>query len=110
MQHDITIAVKEMTNFERYGSLLIENNRIINFVEKKFMEKGLINGGIYLLNRQHFLDINWPDKFSFETEFLEKHANRLFFSPFFSEKYFIDIGIPEDYYKAQDDFKSLFKE
>jgi D-glycero-alpha-D-manno-heptose 1-phosphate guanylyltransferase len=107
-QDDMTIAVKEMIDFNRYGSLLIENKRIINFAEKKFITKGFINAGIYSINNQKFLEINWPEKFSFETEFLEKYVDKLFFSPFYAEGYFIDIGIPEDYYKAQNDFKSLF--
>jgi len=106
---EITIAVKEMVDFDRYGSLIIENERIIDFAEKRLIKKGFINAGIYLINRSDFLDINWPERFSFETEFLEKYANTFFFSPFFSEKYFIDIGIPEDYYKVQADFKLMFE-
>lgn len=107
-QKEMTIAVKEMADFDRYGSLLIEKDRIVNFEEKKFIEKGFINAGIYLINQQKFLEINWPEKFSFESEFLEKYSKKFFFAPFYSESYFIDIGIPEDYYKFQHDYKSLF--
>lgn len=53
-QNEITVAVKEMIDFERYGSLLIENKRIISFAEKRFVKKGFINAGIYLINRQKF--------------------------------------------------------
>ena len=107
-ESEITITVKEMKNFSRYGALIMENERITNFEEKKFIEKGFINAGIYLLNRQKFLEIPWPEKFSFEKEFLEKYCGKLFFSPFFTDKYFIDIGVPEDYYKVQHDFNLLF--
>jgi D-glycero-alpha-D-manno-heptose 1-phosphate guanylyltransferase len=107
-QKEITIAVKEMVDFDRYGSLLIEKERIVNFEEKNFIDKGFINAGIYIINQQKFLEINWPDKFSFESEFLEKYFKKFFFAPFYAESYFIDIGIPEDYYKFQHDYKSLF--
>jgi len=107
-KHAITISVKEMHHFDRYGSLKIANSRIIKFIEKKNIEKGYINAGTYLLNREKFQEIQWPEKFSFETGFLEKFTSKYFFSPFYSEGYFIDIGIPEDYIKVKHDFKSKF--
>jgi len=105
---DITIALKEMRNFERYGSVFIQDNRITKFIEKQFVERGQINAGTYLLNKQRFMENNWPEKFSFEKEYLEKFVEKGFFAPFFADGYFIDIGIPEDYMKAQHDFKTIF--
>ena len=35
----LTIAVKEMENFDRYGSLVIENNKIIKFEERMQCQK-----------------------------------------------------------------------
>jgi D-glycero-alpha-D-manno-heptose 1-phosphate guanylyltransferase len=106
---EVTIAVKEMQKFNRYGTLKIENDRISEFIEKKQVEKGFINAGIYAIDRNAFLSCNWPEKFSFENDFFEKFSNQFFFSPFFSDGYFIDIGIPDDYHKVQDDFKKLFQ-
>ena len=40
-----------------------------------------------------------------EKDFFEKYMSKLNIKAFLSEDYFIDIGIPEDYKKAQDDFK-----
>jgi len=107
-QADITIALKEMRNFERYGSVSVNDNRITRFIEKKFIQQGFINAGTYLLNKQKFLDFNWPEKFSFEKDYLEKYVEKSFFAPYFADGYFIDIGVPEDYLKSQDDFKTLF--
>lgn len=107
-QSDITIALKEMINFERYGSVSVQDNRITKFIEKQFVEKGQINAGTYLLNKQRFLGNSWPEKFSFEKEYLEKFVEKGIFAPFFADGYFIDIGIPEDYLKAQQDFKTIF--
>ena len=80
---DITIALKEMLNFDRYGSVYIQDDRITKFIEKQFVEKGQINAGTYLLNKLKFLEISWPDKFSFEKEYLEKFMVSCFFPDWF---------------------------
>ena len=92
----LTIAVKEMENFDRYGSLVIENNKIIKFEEKKPMSKGKINEGIYLIKKNIFQGIE-QESFSFEKEILENEKTEKY--AYESNGYFIDIGIPEDYYK-----------
>ncbi|WP_312094094.1 nucleotidyltransferase family protein [Aminipila sp.] len=102
---DITIASKRMNDFDRYGTLVLKENRIFEFKEKQKCENGIINGGIYLINKELLNNVN-VDKFSFENDYLEKHTkqNRIF--AFFSNGYFIDIGVEEDYKKAQKDFVS----
>ncbi len=92
----LTIAVKEMKNFDRYGSLVIEKNKIIKFEEKKPKLKGKINGGIYLIKKNIFQEIE-EESFSFEKEILENEKTEKY--AYESNGYFIDIGIPEDYYK-----------
>ncbi|MEO5947345.1 MAG: HAD-IIIA family hydrolase, partial [Chitinophagaceae bacterium] len=98
-----TLALKPMIDFDRYGIVEInEENTITNFREKQFCKQGNINGGTYILNVKSFLKKEWPAKFSFEKDFLETQQFRLFGSV--QEEYFIDIGIPEDYNKAQTEF------
>ena len=70
------------------------------FIEKKEMKSGLINGGIYLLNK-NILDIIDLKKFSFELDFMEKNKDYISIYSFNSNCYFIDIGIEEDYKVAQ---------
>lgn len=100
-----TLALKEMRQFDRYGVVDIEmpSNRILRFHEKQYCESGLINGGIYLINRRE-LD-GYPAKFSLEKDFFEKQVSSSTLSGYISNGYFIDIGIPEDYERAQTDFK-----
>lgn len=100
----ITIATKAMKNFDRYGTVLCDNNRIIEFKEKTPTEQGDINGGVYICNKSVLSDFD-EEKFSFEQQILEKKLKELRISAFPSEGYFIDIGVPEDYYKAQKDFE-----
>ena len=98
---DLTVALKPLQNFERYGIVIIdEQKNITAFKEKQFTENGLINGGIYLLNTNLLTDFAFPEKFSFEKDFLETQLNFHQFHGFISDTYFIDIGIPEDFERA----------
>jgi D-glycero-alpha-D-manno-heptose 1-phosphate guanylyltransferase len=101
-QAECTLALKNMQNFERYG--VVEKNaegKITSFREKQFYSEGEINGGVYILNREKFLQRNLPSKFSFEKDFLEKFYRNSTFYALAQNGYFIDIGIPEDFNKAQ---------
>lgn len=103
-----SIALKPMKNFDRYGVVEINSNNVVtNFKEKQFYTAGLINGGVYMLNAEAFLKKDFPQKFSFEKDFLEKeYANNNIYG-FIQDNYFIDIGIPEDYQRAQDELKYI---
>ena len=101
-----SLALKPMQNFERYGAVTINESKIITaFTEKKYMEEGLINGGVYLINRKTFTQLNLPEKFSFEKDFLEKYLHILIMIGVQDNGYFIDIGIPEDFKKANEEIK-----
>lgn len=106
---DLALALKPMSKFDRYGTVTTDQDgRILSFNEKKYCEDGLINGGVYVMSSDVFYMKDLPEVFSFEKEILEglKDEARLF--GLITEPYFIDIGIPEDYQKAQHDFKSYF--
>lgn len=97
----ITIALKEMTDFDRYGSVSVDNNfNIYKFHEKLFIQHGLINGGIYFINKKFIQDSSLPMKFSFEKEVLEKEVVNKKIKGIQFNNQFVDIGIPDDYHKA----------
>ncbi len=101
---ECTLALKPMLQFERYGAVTTtEDGRIIGFEEKKYLDRGNINGGVYLLNKKKFLSQDWPEFFSFESEYLQKDCRTRIFFGVIQDRYFIDIGIPEDFNKAQVD-------
>ncbi len=107
---ETTLALKKMHQFDRYGIVNIEGNGVIrSFEEKQYREEGLINGGVYFINREAFLKRQLPEKFSFEKDYLEKFAGQKKFYGYENDSYFIDIGIPTDYDKAQVDFKTIFR-
>jgi len=104
----ISIALKNMNNFERYGMVTINNEqRIICFTEKKFTESGTINAGIYILNTGIFSGYELPNKFSLERDFFEKYLNELRIYGKVFDGYFIDIGLPEDYERAKRELVNL---
>lgn len=96
------LALKYKEPADRYGVVEIdEYQRILNFSEKGVTRSGLINGGIYWLSEE-FLNITVQNRpFSLEREFLEPQAIRrnLLGIPFDCD--FIDIGMPEDFMRAE---------
>ena len=124
---DCSLALRKLENASRYGTVHfssiapcfdtlaktdeapIEMSKINSFQEKNSETKpGIINGGIYLLNKDIFFKKTESNKsFSIEKDFFENKINELNIYGFEFKGYFIDIGIPEDYTKAQHDFKGF---
>ncbi|EDO6856855.1 NTP transferase domain-containing protein [Campylobacter coli] len=98
----ICIALKQMQNFDRYGTVNVDEQGIVtSFEEKVFKKQGLINGGVYLLKKDIFNNFSLERKFSFE-EFLQENYKTLKIQTQIFDDYFIDIGIPQDYYLFHD--------
>ena len=96
------LSVINVENASRYGTVLVnDNNQITDFIEKGKTGDGLINAGIYLLNKSVFNLIDLPEKFSFESDFLAEHIHKLNLIAYNQVSDFIDIGIPEDLSIAQ---------
>lgn len=98
---DITLATKIMDNTSRYGTIQRKDSRIIKFNEKKEAAEGEINGGVYMVNKSVLERFSIGNKFSFEHEILEAMVNDINIQCRSFNGYFIDIGIPEDYSRAQ---------
>ena len=64
--------------------------------EKGDTGKGVINTGIYVLTTSEISDVT-AERFSFEQDFIQTYHSP--FKAYVSDSYFVDIGIPEDYYK-----------
>ena len=105
---DCSIALKHMENFDRYGVVEIDDRyQIKAFKEKQFCTKGSINGGVYALAISSIVDEAFPEVFSFEKEYLEKNTSIKNLYGIVNNGYFIDIGIPEDYQRFQDDYHNI---
>ena len=105
---DCTLSLKPLKSFSRYGAVQMNTDyRISSFEEKKFYDRGNINGGVYALNATQFRKETFEPVFSFEKDYLEKHLHDRPIYGFVQDEYFIDIGIPEDYNRAQNELASL---
>ncbi|MBQ3733261.1 MAG: nucleotidyltransferase family protein [Bacteroidales bacterium] len=99
----LSIVLREVEDVSRYGSVVVGGNDMITlFSEKQATAgRGFINGGIYLIDRKLFDKYPQPQKFSFEKDLMTKFYTQEMFFGMPSDGYFIDIGIPEDYERAQ---------
>jgi D-glycero-alpha-D-manno-heptose 1-phosphate guanylyltransferase len=99
---DCSLCLKPMQDFDRFGVVELDADaRVRQFREKQAYRSGLINGGVYALNREHFLQEELPPVFSFEKDYLEKKLETRRIFGLQQDGYFIDIGIPEDYRRVQ---------
>lgn len=107
----VSVALKPMRDFDRYGEVVTDGIRITSFREKAFCAEGLINGGVYYVDRVFLRSVmsSLPERFSFEKEVLEPLAGspEAGLSGVVSDCYFIDIGVPEDYVRASDELPQV---
>lgn len=102
--HKVTMALKPMEHFDRYGAVSLHADHTVRaFKEKQPTSKGLINGGVYILNRILENLQTYPDAFSFEKDFLETEVVNGSIAGLIQDAYFMDIGILEDYEQIQKD-------
>jgi D-glycero-alpha-D-manno-heptose 1-phosphate guanylyltransferase len=98
----LTIALKQVPDSGRFGRIDITPAGVIyGFLEKSATGPGLINGGVYVLDRRLLNEFPMPAKFSFERDLLEPNLAHIQPRGYLSDAYFIDMGVPDDYERAQ---------
>lgn len=103
---DMALVLRKVPDVSRYGEAVLTENRLTGFNEKSSESRaGTINGGIYLMNKTLLSEI--PEgKVSLENDMIPKwmsEGKRI--SGIVNDGYFIDIGIPEDYFRFMEDVK-----
>ncbi len=106
--YDMTLVLREVSDISRYGSVRVEGSRVSGFNEKEDVARpGLINGGIYVMNKEVLSDIPLGVKCSLEHEMIPamlETGKKI--GAVVNNGYFIDIGVPEDYYRFIRDVES----
>ena len=99
---DITVALAKVSDISRYGYVRVEGQRIVEFHEKKDLPKteGLINSGIYLSTLEFLLKQIPQGVSSFEKDVIPRLIQGNL-GGFGVDRFFIDIGIPADFERAQ---------
>jgi len=95
------VVVRAQPDVSRYGAVTLASDRVLTFGEKGASGPGFVNAGIYRLRLATFDMFSTPSAFSIELDFLQPHARELGLRAYVSEGRFIDIGVPEDYDRAQ---------
>jgi D-glycero-alpha-D-manno-heptose 1-phosphate guanylyltransferase len=95
------VVGRQLTDTTRYGRLVVDGERIASFAEKGIAGPGLINAGCYVLATDALERFPLKQPFSIETDYLVLEVSRATVEVFVTEGAFIDIGIPEDYARAQ---------
>jgi len=101
--HQLPVIVgRAVDDCTRYGRLVSHDGRVVAFAEKDGAGgPGVINAGAYLLPRDFLAARPESGPYSLERDVLapavERHPVRLLVAT----GYFIDIGVPDDYLRAQ---------
>lgn len=95
------IALAHVPDVGRYGAVEIAGNCVAGFREKGGHGPGLINAGSYFLSAAGLAALPAVNHYSFETAVLLPLAAARDVVALTDTQDFIDIGVPEDYARAQ---------
>lgn len=99
-KHTIIVA-RKVPDTARYGRLLVSDRRVTGFAEKGIPGPGLINAGCYVLGAGQLDSWTLNTPFSLEINYLARAVKAGPVDVFETQGLFIDIGVPEDYRRAQ---------
>jgi D-glycero-alpha-D-manno-heptose 1-phosphate guanylyltransferase len=102
----IAVALAQVPDVARYGAVAVHEGRITTFHEKGGQGPGLVNAGSYFLSAAALQSMPAHGAFSFESEVLRPQAAAGKLAAFTQTQEFIDIGVPEDFARAQSLFKA----
>ncbi|MGE0800675.1 MAG: nucleotidyltransferase family protein [Lautropia sp.] len=95
------MVLTRVPDVARYGAVTTVAGRVVQLHEKGGHGPGLINAGAYLLQPRVFGDFGLSGRFSLESDLLQPHCRELAPRAYVTDAFFIDIGIPEDFDRAQ---------
>jgi D-glycero-alpha-D-manno-heptose 1-phosphate guanylyltransferase len=99
----VTMLAVFVNDIARFGSVILNaEGQLVKFEEKKGVNvPGLINGGVYVINKKHFLSFNALEVFSLERDYLEMLPKEQV-NIVITDSPFIDFGVAEDLKKLPD--------
>jgi len=93
---DMTIVLSKSTNPRFGGAMIDENSRLTEFGSFE-NRSGLVNAGVYWMEKSTFDFLPRGKEFSLEKEFLPEFVKQRKVYGFISERMFVDIGTPQSY-------------
>jgi len=103
----VNLALRSVDNVARYNPVTVQSGMIVHFSATGNQGPGLINGGIYFLKRE-IVDFIPNGNCSLERDVIPKlvEINKVGGRSF--NRPFLDIGIPEDFSRAEDFLKRTY--
>lgn len=99
---DLAIALANVDDVGRYGAVAVDDrDNIVGLSEKGGSGAGWINGGVYLMRKSVAHHFPRTEQFSFESAVLPYLIREISVKGFCETASFIDIGVPEDFSRAQ---------
>lgn len=98
------VVLRSVNDVARFGSADVQGELVTGFFEKGRIGPGLINAGVYILRPSLLRELDISGKFSLETDFLQKYCHAIKPRAYITSAYFIDIGVPADFDRAQHEF------
>ena len=102
------MVLRAVDDTARYGSVEFAGELVTGFAEKARSGPGLINAGVYILRADVFARFGLAGRFGLEADLLQRHCASLAPRAHVTSAYFIDIGVPQDYDRAQTELPALF--
>lgn len=96
-----TMAVRDVADVSRYGRIVLTDGKLISLEEKSAAGPGWVNTGVYLFDRSFFENLHMAAPCSLERDIVAPRLAQSNSQAFVARGYFIDIGIPTDYQRAQ---------
>lgn len=106
MHHRPLIVGRKVEDTARYGRLLAVDGLVTGFTEKGVAGPGLINAGCYVFRRGQLEAFPVGTAFSLEADYLTRAVAVQGFDVFETQGQFIDIGVPDDFMRAQTELAS----
>ncbi|MBV8939051.1 MAG: nucleotidyltransferase family protein [Alphaproteobacteria bacterium] len=103
----LTIGLRGMPDCSRYGEVMFDAaHRITEFRYPGRAQPGMISTGCYIVSPDLFAGNAVPEAFSFEADFQRPFCAAVPMHAWLAQGYFIDIGVPEDYARAQAEYRT----
>lgn len=100
----VTVVLRRVPHNDRYGEVALNTqSAIVAFSAKPSGGEGIINGGVYMMQRETMLGLGWKpgDKVALEQDLFPALLDRkLTMFGMECAGAFIDIGVPQDYQRA----------
>lgn len=106
---DMTCVVRPHQTTIPFGVIDVNQHRIVGIREKPQLEH-MVNAGIYVINPDICRRIDPAQRIDMPELMIKLIADGKRLVPFFLHEYWIDVGQPDDYYRANREFNDVFGE